>query len=179
MISILSQFAHKAEVRESKDEMLVGEIVRAMYRRNCVSTGFFANNDYQRVRFSVRQDPVLHNVYITLNRLSGTGAISSAIFGSKATLTITAEIKNYISDPDDLLEMYRTDLANIFKLGVMGGIKLNHELNSVFATTSMVIEIDDYVLKGDPGVEKLVKTLSEQIGKLREKLQPYKKGSAG
>ena len=176
MISILSQFSHRAEMRESKDEMLVGEIVRAMYRRNYVSTGFFANNDYQRVRFKVLADPVLHSVYITLNRLSGTGAISAMVLGSKATLTITAEIKNYLSDPDDLLEMYRTDLANIFKLGVMGGVKLNHELNSVFATTSMMIEIDDYVQKGDPGVEKLVTLLSEQITKLREKLVPYKKG---
>lgn len=176
MISILSQFTHKAEIRESKDEMLMGEVVRAMYRRNYVSTNFFANNDFQRIRFRVRQDAVLHNVYITLNRLSGTGAISAMLMGSKATLTITAEIKNYLSDPDDLLEMYRTDLANIFKLGVMGGIKLNHELNSVFATTSMMIEIDDYVQKGDPGVDKLVSLLSGHIEKLREKLVPYKKG---
>lgn len=176
MISILSQFAHKAEVRESKDEILVGEIVRAMYRRNCVSTGFYANNDYQRVRFRVLSDTILQNVYVTLNRLSGTGALSSAVFGSKATLTVTAEIKNYLSDPDDLLEMYRTDLANIFKLGVMGGIKLNHELNSVFATTSLVIEIDDYVLKGEPGVEKLTTLLTARIDALREKLAPYKKG---
>lgn len=176
MISILSSFTHKAEIRESKDEMLMGEIVRAMYRRNYVSTGFYANNDYQRVRFRVRQDNVLHSVYVTLNRLSGTSALSAMLVGSKATLTITAEIKNYLSDPDDLLEMYRTDLANIFKLGVMGGIKLNHELNSVFATTSTVIEIDDYVLKGDPGVDKLVSLLSGNIEKLREKLVPYKKG---
>ena len=176
MISILGNFAHKAEVRESKDEILVGEIVRAMYRQNYVSTNFFANNDFQRVRFRATQDPVLANVYITLNRLTGTGMLGSALFGSKATLSFTAEIKNYIADPDDLLAMYRTDLANLFKLPVMGGIRLNHELNSVFAHSSVIIEIDDYVLKGDSGVEKLVSLLSNQIHALREKLVPYKKG---
>lgn len=176
MLSILGNFAHKAEVRESKDEILIGEIVRAMYRQGYVSTNFFANNDFQRVRFRTTQDPILTNVYITLNRLTGSGAIGAALFGSKATLSFTAEIKNYISDPDDLLAMYRTDLANLFKLPVMGGIRLNHELNSVFAHSSTIVEIDDYVLKGDPGVEKLVQLLSSQIRVLRDKLVPYKKG---
>ena len=40
MISILSNFAHKSEMRESQDEMLVGEIVRAMARQGAVTTQF-------------------------------------------------------------------------------------------------------------------------------------------
>ena len=175
MLGILSQFAHKSEIRESKDEMLLGEVVRAMSRQGAVTTRFMADNDYQRVRFRMVGDPVLANVYITLNRLSGTGAISSAIFGSKATLSFTAEVKNYLSDPDDLLKMFQTDLANLFKLPVLGGIKLNHELNSVFAHSTQMIEIDDYIGKGEPGVQKLVELLKGNINRLRESLKPYKK----
>lgn len=33
MLGFLQNFAHKSEMRESRDEMLVGEIVRAMARR--------------------------------------------------------------------------------------------------------------------------------------------------
>lgn len=175
MFSMLQNFAHKAEIRESKDEILVGEIVRAMARQGFPSIQFTASGDIQRVRFKTIGDPVLNSVFVTLDRKTGTGALSAALIGSKATLVITAEIKNRMADPDDLIKMYRTDLANLFKMPVLGGIKLNHELNSVLATTQHVIDIDDYVLKGDPGVDKLVALLSRTLGTLREKLQPYKK----
>jgi hypothetical protein len=71
--------------------------------------------------------------------------------------------------------MYRTDLANIFRLPVLGGVKLNHELNSVFATTTKLIEINDYVLKGEPGAQRLIGMLHGTIDDLRERLRPYKK----
>jgi hypothetical protein len=45
----------------------------------------------------------------------------------------------------------------------------------VLATSSEVIDIDAYVLKGEPGVERLQKLLTARIGALREKLAPYKK----
>ena len=175
MFGLLAQFNHKAEIRESKDEILVGEIVRAMARQGHPAIRFQANDDRQLVTFKTITDPVLHTVTVLLDRKSGTGALSAALIGSKATLTIIGQTKNFIADPDDLVAMYKTDLANMFKMPVMGGIKLNHELNSVFARTTTVIEIDDYVFKGDAGVEKMVNLLSATIAKLKDKLTPFKK----
>jgi hypothetical protein len=176
MFSFINKFAHKAELRESKDEILVGEIVRAMARQGYPSVQFVAGDDRQRVRFKTPDDEVLHSVYITLDRKTGSGVVSAALVGSKATLTISAEVKNYLSDPDDLVSMFKTDLANILKLPVIGGIKLNHELNSVYASVTKIIEIDDYVFKGDAGVEAMVALMSQTIAELKEKLVPYKKG---
>ena len=175
MFNILAQFNHKAEIRESKDEILVGEIVAAMANAGYPSIAFRAHNDRQLVCFKAIDDPVLHSVNIILDRKTGTGAISGALLGSKATLRITAEVRNRMTDPDDLIAMYKTDLANLFKMPVMGGIKLNHELNSVFATTQHLIEIDDYVLEGEPGVEKMRVLLETTIGTLRDKLAEYKR----
>lgn len=175
MVSILNKFNNRAEIRESKDEVLVGEIVRAMARQGYVSVQYAATTDRQRVSFKALHDPVLTYLHITLDRKTGGGAISSALIGVKATLTISAEVKNYIADPDDLVAMYRTDLANIFRMPVLGGVKLNHELNSIFATTTKLIEINDYVLKGEPGVQRLIGMLHGTIDDLRERLRPYKK----
>lgn len=175
MFSMLQNFAHKAEIRESKDEILIGEMVRAMARQGYPSIQFTASGDIQRVRFRTISDPLLHSVFVTLDRKTGSGALSAALLGSKATLLITAEIKNRMADPDDLIKMYRTDLANLFKMPVLGGIRLNHELNSVLATTQHIIDIDDYVLKGEPGVQKLIGLMSSTLGTLKEKLAPYKK----
>jgi hypothetical protein len=176
MFNIINKFAHKAEIRESKDEILVGEIVRAMARKGWPSISFVAGNDRQRIRFKTVGDPLLHSVYVVLDRKTGTGAVSSAILGSKATLTVSAEVKNRISDPDDLVQMYKTDLANLFKLPVLGGIKLNHEMNSIYATVTKIIEIDDYVLKGEEAAQSMLDLLGATIEELKGKLQPYKKG---
>lgn len=175
MISIINKFNNRAEIRESKDEILVGEIVRAMARQGFVSVQYTAGTDMQRVSFKTLNDPVLTYLHITLDRKTGGGAISSALIGVKATLTISAEVKNYIADPDDLVAMYRTDLANILRVPVLGGVKLNHELNSVFATTTKLIEINDYVLKGEEGTQRLIGLLGGTIDDLRERLRQYKK----
>ncbi|MEQ1504819.1 MAG: hypothetical protein ABMB14_21470 [Myxococcota bacterium] len=175
MLSILQHFSHKAEIRESKDEILVGEIVRAMARQGFPTIQFLASDDLQRIRFKTLGDPVLNSAFVTVDRKTGTGALTAALIGSKATLRITAELKNRMADPDDLVAMYRTDLANLFKLPVLGGIRLNHELNSVLATTQQVIDIDEFVSKGEPGVQKLVALLQRTLGALRDKLAPYKK----
>jgi len=175
MFGMLQNFTNKAELRESKDEILVGEIVRAMSRKGHPSIAFRASGDWQRVRFKTVTDPVLWSVFITLDRKTGTGVISQALLGSKATLRITAELKNRLADPDDLVAMYKTDFANILKMPAIGGIKINHQLNSIFATTQQIIEIDKYVNKGDEGVERLTVLLDGVIGRLREKLVDFKK----
>lgn len=176
LLNFFADRERKAELRESKDEMLVGEIVRAMLRQGYPSVRFSAHNDRQRIKFRAIDDDVLSAVYITLDRKTGTGAVSSALIGSKATLHITCEVRNYLADPDDLLHMYKTDMANLFKVS-WGDIKINHEYNAIQGTTRNIIDIDDYVDNGAQGVEQFVEFLSSKIAEVREKLRPYKKGN--
>ncbi|MEW6735149.1 MAG: hypothetical protein AB1489_27910 [Acidobacteriota bacterium] len=175
MLSFLSKFKHSQEMRESKDEILIGELVRAMTRMNCPAIGFRADTDLQLIRFKPISDPVLHSVIITVDRKTGGGAIQQAIIGSKAVVTLQAEIKNYLADPDDLIKMYRTDLQNIFKFPMLGDVRLDHQLNSILATKKVFLDIDDYILKGNESATRLTQLLTTTINELREKLAPYKK----
>lgn len=175
MLSLLQNFNNKSELRESKDEILVGEIVRAMARQGWPATKFMASDDRQVVRFRTPRDPLLHHVWITLDRKTGGSGLSEMLMGSKATLTVSCEIKNRLSDPDDLIKMYKTDFANLLKMPMIGGIKVNHQLNSVFATTTHIIEINDYVMKGAAGSEKLGRSIGGIVERLKEKLAPFKK----
>lgn len=176
MLSFINQFKHKQEMRESKDEILVGEIVRAMARLNSPAFGFHTDDTSQTVRFKPRGDTVLHSVMIRVDRKTGGGAIQDALVGSKAVVTFQAEVKNMLADPDDLIHMYRTDLQNIFKMPLLGDVRLDHQLNSILATKRVFIDIDAYILKGEPGVSALVAMLQGHLGELRSKLVPYKKG---
>jgi hypothetical protein len=175
LMSFFADRERKAELRESKDEMFVGELVRAMARKGWPTVSFYANADFQRVGFKAMDDAVLSTVYLTLDRLTGSGAIGAALIGSKAYLSVTCEIKNYLADPDDLVAMYRTDMANMFKMA-WGDVKINHEYNAIMGTTKQIIELDSYIGKGDPGISALIGLLDNEIHRIREKLKPFKKG---
>ena len=177
VLNIAGNFKHKSEIRESKDEILIGEIVRAMARQGHRADEFVATVDLQRVRFRTRDD-VLSYIHIALDRKTGGGRISSAVIGSKATLSVGGEVKNLLSDPDDVVHMWKTDFKNIAKIGMRGQVKVNHELNSIVGRTTDLVEIDKFVLKGEEGVQRLIEHLDDRIGRVREALRPYKKPTA-
>jgi hypothetical protein len=174
VLKVAANFRHKAEIRESKDEILIGEIVRAMARQGHVADQFVADGDLQLVRFRM-DDEVLSYVHVALDRKTGEGRIASALVGSKATLSVGGEVKNLLADPDDVVGMWRTDFRNIAKIGMRGNVKINHEFNSIVGRTTDVVEIDRFVLKGDEGLQNLIAHLEDRIGKVREELRQYKK----
>lgn len=176
LFNMFAEHERKAELRESKDEMLAGEVVRAMSRKGWPSVHFLSNNDFQRIKFKAIDDNVLSSVYVQIDRKTGSSALGQALVGSKATLYITCEVRNFLADPDDLVAMYRTDMANLFKIS-WKEVRINHEYNAIHGTTKQVIDIDRYVGKGPQGVQDLVALIDQQVARIREKLQPYKKGS--
>lgn len=175
MLSFLNQFKHGQEMRESKDEILVGELVRAMARLRCPAIGFIANSGAQLVNFKPLGDDVLNSIAVIIDRKTGGSMIQQAVIGSKAVVQVQAEVKNYLADPDDLVAMYRTDLANIFKMPMLGDVKLDHQLNSVFATKRVMIDIDDYILKGEESIARMTQLIQSIVAELKQKLTPYKK----
>ncbi|MEU5881273.1 hypothetical protein [Spirillospora sp. NPDC047279] len=175
MLQLISKFANKAEARESKDEVLIGEMVYIMAYQGCPTIGLSAGTDLQYVRFKPVQDPLMHSLTVVLDRKTGDTALQQAVVGSKATLTFVAEVKNYVADPDDLVQMFKTDAANIFRNPWLGDIKLNHQLNSVTATKKQIIDIDKHIGATPESRELLKGLLLGTARELREKLVPYKK----
>lgn len=175
----INKFSAKSELRESKDEMLVGEMVRAMNSGGYVPDKFTAGTGSQIVRFRTPGDPVLSYLQVTLNRLTGSGRVTSAVVGSQATMTLVGTVVNKISDPDDLIKMWKTDAANVMKVPMLGQIKLNHRVTTVTATTKLTLNIDDYVLKGPGATAALLTLLGAKVDEIRTSLAPYNKDDAG
>ncbi|MBC7798969.1 MAG: hypothetical protein H7Z37_19025 [Pyrinomonadaceae bacterium] len=175
MFSFISNFKHKAEMRESKDEILVGEIVRAMMRLGNPAIGFIANNDFQAISFKPLNNAVLNSIVIQLDRKTGSSMLQQAVLGSQATLMFQAEVKNYLADPDDLIKMYRTDFANIFRMPMLGDTKIDHQMNSVLATKKTLVNIDNYINQGEQSAISLMNLIRKNIADLQGKLAQYKK----
>ena len=180
MFNKLMDYANKKEMRESRDEVVVGQMVASMARLGyptiAYNTGSTLDTGYQSILFATPTDEVLHTIQVTLDRKTGGGKLSEAIIGSKATLSITAEVKNYLADPDDLLTMWRTDFANITKMPMLGHVKLDHRLNIVLATKTQLIELSDF--DGPEDRARIDQLLQSMIGEVRQAVAQYKKHSS-
>lgn len=151
---------------QSKDEIIFGEVVRLMVDRGHPVINFDAEEGCQSARFLI-EDDLFFSLRITLDKKVGTASV----------LNLTAEVRNKLSDPDDMIEMFRTDLMNIAKIPLFGQVKLNHEYNTVFGTVSSIKSLNSYLGKevGDIQSTVLEKDLDEMIGRLREALKKFKK----
>ncbi|MCU0269293.1 MAG: hypothetical protein MUF83_11680 [Acidimicrobiales bacterium] len=177
MLNKLMEMSQKREMRESRDEMVVGELVLAFAQLGMPAVRFAAGMGQQSVRFATPADPLLHSVAVTLDRKTGSGALSDSLVGSKAVITVVAEVKNYLADPDDLVNMWRTDFANIARLPMLGQVKLDHQLNSVLATKKLMIELNEFTRDPAAGRVQLNQLIASTLEEMRGHLAPYKKAS--
>lgn len=148
----------------SKDEMVFGEIVRLMEKEGYPCIGFHAAPGYQSGRFLI-DGPVLFALRVTLDKkIAGAGLMN-----------LTAEVRNKLADPDDMIEMFKTDFSNIMKVPLLGQIKVNHEYNTIYASSSTVKNISSYVDNKVVDAERLRADLMEIVAKLEETLRKFKK----
>lgn len=174
LFNSMANYAHKAELRESKDEILVGEIIRSLSHRGWRCCQIVAHSDRQQVAFKLPGDEVLSRVTVMVDRRSGSGALTQSL-GSRTIVSVSAETRNEVADPDDLAAMWRTDLANLFKLPVQGEVRLNHQLNKVTARTFDLVDLDQMVQGHQVNAAAFVDWLVSMTDNLREQLRPHKK----
>ena len=169
-----TNYQHKAELRESKDEMLFGELIRGLSELGWNPYRLVADADRQAVGFKVPGDDVISDYSLIVDPKSGSGLVSQKL-GTRTDLGFIAEIHNKIVDPDDLALMWRTDMANMFKLPVAGEVRINHQLNRVVARTHHLVDIDQYVSGAQVSLGALVEWAQAQFLELRAQLEPLKK----
>jgi len=180
-LDIFAKTKHALEIHESMDEILFGHIVAIMYRRGWpiyrIGQGRWhgTDSDKQIVRFRTYGDDVLYSLLVVLDRK--TGGVASLVVGNKATLTLVGEVKNFIADPDDIIENLRTDLRNLFKIPLFGNVRINHEFNSIFAQTTLILELSDFVSGTNVDESKMEYIIFKTVDKLKEHLKRYKKPS--
>lgn len=174
LFNAMTNYSHKSELRESKDEIVCGELIRGLSHSGWRCHRLVADSGKQVMGFKLPDDEVLSAVYIVVDRKTGSGALSAGM-GSRTVMGFIAEIRNKLSDPDDLATMWKTDLANLFKMPVAGEVRINHQLNTVNARIYYVVNLDQYVTGTTVNTEPLVGWAIEQVNALREHLRPLKK----
>lgn len=164
LLKFFTDLSQAVQEFTSKDEMVFGEIVRIMEKEGYPCIGFHASPGYQSGRFLI-EGPVIFALTITLDKkIAGAGLMN-----------MTAEVRNKLADPDDMIAMFKTDFSNIMKIPLLGQIKVNHEYNTIYAKSSTVKSISSYVESKVVNAERLKGDLLEILNKLEETLKQFKK----
>ncbi len=164
LLKIFTDLTQAVQEFTSKDEMVFGEIVRIMEKEGHPCIGFHAAPGYKSGRFLL-EGPVLFALTITLDKkIAGTGLMN-----------MTAEVRNKLADPDDMIAMFKTDFTNIVKIPLLGQIKVNHEYNTIYASSTTVKSISSYVDSKVVDAERLRNDLLEIMKRLEETLKRFKK----
>ena len=165
LLKFFSDITQSISEFTSKDEIVFGEIVRIFQKKGYPCIGFAAREGYQSGRFFLDGE-VLFAIRVTLDKkVAGAGI-----------LKIVAEVRNKMADPDDMIAMFKTDLSNIAKIPLLGQIKINHEYNTIYATSTSVKKISSYIAsKGVVDSTTLEADLMDVVNKLEDTLKRFKK----
>lgn len=165
LLKFFSDISQSMTEFSAKDEIVFGEIVRIFQKKGYPCIGFQADDGYQSGRFLI-QGEVLFAIRVVLDKkIAGAGLLS-----------ITAEVRNKMADPDDMIKMFKTDFSNIAKIPLLGQIKVNHEYNTIFATSTTVKKISSYIeSKGVVNAAQLEADLMDIVNRLEDTLREFKK----
>lgn len=155
-----SRFLRTPELEDRADEILIGLVVAYFVGQGDPLYRIQIEGDQQKLRFRTQDDSVLHAVEINLRRINR---------GAEGSLTITAEIKNFLANPRDLLKLHEQMPA---QLPQPSGVKLFRQLNSVFASLQV-----EHVLGNLSEPEsrlRLTELLGSKVGHLRDVLRAYR-----
>ncbi len=171
LFNAMSDFSPKSDLRESKDEIVCGELIRGLSHAGWHCHRIVADSARQVVGFKVPHDEVLSAVYIVVDGRSGAGSPTPGM-GGRTVMGFTAQMRNRASDPAELAAKWKADIANLFNMPVAGEVRIDHQLTTVSARTYHVVDLDQYVSTTSVEAEPLVGWVIEQVDALREHLRP-------
>jgi hypothetical protein len=166
-------YPHKAELRESKEEILYGELVRALSGEGWRCFRLMADPDRHLVGFKLPDDPVLSAVYVLIDRTAGSGTPGAAPNGW-TVVGFTAEMDHAASTPDELASQWRAGAIDLFQLPVAGEIRVDHQPTTVRARAYHTIDLEQYVVGREVALGPLVDWSMGQVDALRDFLRGLK-----
>jgi hypothetical protein len=117
--------AHRRELGESHDEIVLGEVIAAMAETGHSVVEIASDPDVQRVRFLEPGDERRYGVRVTISRLGATGRAVS--------LGVELERRTFFSSPDEIIPLRPAELDP----------SLRRELNALIASDTRRLSVDD------------------------------------
>jgi hypothetical protein len=164
--SMLENFALRREVSDSLDEILIGQLIAVMVEKGYPMVGISSDPDHHSLRFRMQGDEVLYYLCATLHRTPNKLA-------RLATLSLTGQVKNFLTRSSDLVDFYAKDHRRLSEHPLQGGVTLSHQLNSVLGTVQRQVRLDKAT---EPeNLREMEQMIEGVLMELRQVLLPFKR----
>lgn len=164
--SMLENFALRREVADSLDEILMGQLIAVMVEQGYPMVGISSDPDHHHLRFRMQGDTVLYYLAATLHRTPNKLA-------RLATLSLTGQVKNFMSRPADVVDFYASDHVRITQSPLQSGVNLSHQLHSVLGTLQRQVRLDRATEPGS--LQEMEQMMEAALLELRQALLPFKR----
>lgn len=164
--SMLENFALRREVSDSLDEILIGQLIAVMVEKGSPMVGITSDPDHHSLRFRMQGDPVLYYLCGTLHRTPNKLA-------RLATLSLTGQVKNFMTRSADLVDFYARDHRRLCQHPLQGGVALSHQLSSVLGTVQRQVRLDKATEAGS--LQEMEQMMEGVLAELRQALLPFKR----
>src|SRR5262245_32499627 len=161
--------AHRRELGESHDEIVLGEVIAAMAETGHSVVEIASDPDVQRVRFLEPGDARRYGVRVTISRLGATGRA--------VRLGVELERRTFFSSPDEIISLRPAELDP----------SLRREFNALIASATRRLSVEGFLEGFQPSGSgtalsaraELRRVLAESLSELRARVEaPHPAASA-
>ena len=167
-MSVFSVF----RMTKGTDEILFGEIVRMMVREGYPMISLSSSEDVHYARF-LMPGTDLFSLEITMKRYT-----SGFVLSKNTEVPIRIDLMGMaiikVATFNHLMEMYKTNVANITKLPILGDIKVHHDYNRIHVWAAIVGRASKYFISKDQvDSEYLSDDLRKSFGEMLKALSRF------
>ena len=170
MHDLIRQFPPRPATTGNRNELVVGEVVRAMARLGHPSVLFRIRETQQVLSFRPVDHAHVTALHVTIHRPTGNTALSTAMFGNQVRLDVVAERRQRQSHPAELLDAARAQAA---PTEADNGVRIEQEHSSILASTHVDIDIDSLRSPGEPLTAPLESLMRSTIQMLEQALEAH------
>jgi hypothetical protein len=152
---LIRKFSTRAHAADGCNEVVIGEVIRAMARLGHPSILFRIRDDRQILSFRATHHPTITTFHVIFDHISGQTLLSEAMFGNQIRLHVVAEQRQRLSHPAELLRAAELQHAHAWE---QDEVSISQEQSSTLATTTVDVQ-PDQLNQSNPSASKTLSTL--------------------
>jgi len=160
MQDLVRQFEPRTKIQESRTEIVVGEVIRAMARLGFPTIRFHIHDTRQEVRFRTVGHTHISTVAVTVERPTRSEAPSTTLFDEQVRLHVVAELRQAMRTPSELLAAARFPVEG---RTTSDGVHVEQDRSSMVASIVRDIDIGGWMDVPHAESPPLVELMDEVI----------------
>ena len=170
MHDLIRKFPAHASAKDGRNELVIGEVIRAMARLGHPSILFRIREDRQVLSFRAATHPTITTLHVFIERVAGSTVLTTAMFGNRVSLHVVAEQRLRLDNPAELLRAARIQCGPAWQ---QGEVRVAQEQSSTMASIRIHLESDPFAQSASNAAGRLAETMASAIETLSNALDAH------